>query len=80
MKRNLDLIRELVLYVEQDNSWPEDIQNIEIKGYSEKEITYNLFLMWEAELIEAIDCSTHAGPHIAVLRLTWAGHEFAAKR
>ena len=65
MRRNIDLIRELVLYIENNDSWPNSIQNIEIEGYDEKDITYNLFLMWEAGLIDAIDCTTFAGSHIA---------------
>jgi len=77
MKRDMDLVRDLVLYIEADETWPKSIQNIEIEGYGNDGIQYHLFLMQEAGLIQGCDVSTRGHHNMAVLRLTWEGHEFA---
>jgi len=72
MKRDMELIRLLLL--EQESGEPQP----EIKSYPEQMVVHNIALMLDAGLI---DGSTMAGsdgvPCAAViLRLTWAGHDF----
>ena len=75
MKRDMDLIREILLRVEQSKSPPRDI-DLNIPEYNEIEITYHIGLMYKAGLIEAIDASTTAGNDYLITGLTWNGHEF----
>ena len=72
MKRNMDLIRLLLLQQEGENV------ETEIKRYDEKLILYNLVLMDDAGLIEAAVSKDGSGRAdlVTILRLTWAGHDF----
>jgi len=75
MKRDMDLIREILLKVEE---LPFDgaFHDITVEGRSDDEITYHVMLLHEAGLIEAADLSTLAGMCWKPLRLTYTGHEF----
>src|SRR4030042_5078552 len=77
MKRNLDLVRKLLLYFEEK---PDD--KVErcppIEGYSSLEIKYHLLLMDEAGLLrcEREVKSTGRTIYVLPMSLTWQGHEF----
>ena len=77
MKRNMDLIREILLHIEENQRdvGPLDVR---IKGFLDYEITYHLNLLKEANLvtlsINFVPDST--GINIWVSRMTWDGHEF----
>ena len=81
MKRDLDLVRKLLLDLEEksDNEFANDI---EVDGYSEEEVRYHLVLMYEAGLLRG-EIRTR-GPisvskvveHVYPVGLTWDGHEF----
>jgi len=76
MKRDMDLIRAILLAVESD---PHGIApKIEIPDYTEEQIGYHAFLLGEAGLAEVRDVTSYSGksPEAQVTRLTWAGHEF----
>jgi hypothetical protein len=75
MKRNLDLVRSILLEIE---SWPADThgKGVEIEGYSHEEVTYNAFLLHDAGYIDAIVSKTMGGNSIYPTQLTWNGHEF----
>lgn len=77
MQRDMDLIRKLMLLVEQHEHGfaPRDI---EIDGYTEEQIGYHSWLLGDAGLAEAIDVTTRGSdsPEAALRHLTWAGHEF----
>ena len=47
-----------------------------IADHTDQEISYQVMLLNEAKLIEAIDLSDMDGPKWKPLRLTWEGHEF----
>ena len=49
MKRDMDLIRKILLHVEQHD----DLQFV-IEGYSEQQIAYHVRLLVEAELLHAV--------------------------
>jgi hypothetical protein len=79
MKRDMELIRKLVLAIEGSASGfaPREIK---IDGYSDEQIRYHAHLMIQAGLAEGADV-THkgsSGPEAILNNLTWAGHEFAA--
>lgn len=71
MKRNMDLIRDLMLRIEGDS-------DVDISSYSEKQQVYHMALLVEAGLIEGEIKHDDQGDIKAVIftRLTWAGHEF----
>lgn len=75
MKRDLDLIRKILLEIE---SWPAGIHNqgVVIEGYSHEDITHNAMLLHDAGYIEAIVSRTTTGNSIYPRKLTWEGYEF----
>lgn len=78
MKRDMELIRKLVLAIEAAPTGyaPDDLQ---LEGYTHEQIGYHAHLMTDAGLARGID-TTHMGsgsPQAMLTSLTWAGHEFA---
>lgn len=79
MKRDMDLIRKLVITIEDHPSGfaPSELK---IEGHTEEEVSYHLWLMLQAGLIEGEDI-TYGGcnsPIAMATSLSWAGHEFAS--
>lgn len=78
MKRNLDLARNILLAIENDEeATGRGLVSLCIDdGYSQEEVAYHVKLLHEAGLIEAIDRS--GGIHLRwdPQSLTWYGHEF----
>lgn len=77
MKRDMDLVRALLMTVE---SYPTGFapDKIEVSGYTQEQIAYHAFLLDEAGLVHAIDVTATGsqGPEAKIVRLTWDGHEF----
>jgi hypothetical protein len=76
MKRNMDLMREILLVCEKyEHGFAPQIV---IDGYSPEEIGYHVFLLGEAGLaeVEPISAMGAASPYARIKRLTWNGHEF----
>jgi len=77
MKRDMDLIRKILLVVESEvhGFAPE---KLEIDGYTQEQIEYHAVLLGEAGLAEVVDMTTYAdkSPQGKIIRLTWLGHEF----
>jgi hypothetical protein len=75
MKRDMDLVREILLKVEEV---PFDgrFHDIAVEGRSMDEITYHVMLLQEAGFIEAMDLSSLSGICWKPTRLTYSGHEF----
>lgn len=81
MKRDMDLVRELALWLERkDDHAVRKPQDIEIDGYSFGQIGYHLNRMYEAGLIsgEVLKSKSTQDRIIEVwpFDLSWAGHEF----
>ncbi|KJS86265.1 MAG: hypothetical protein JM58_07135 [Peptococcaceae bacterium BICA1-8] len=76
MKRDLDLIRQILLIIEDKpdyDSWA----GLDIPGKSNNEISYHIMLLNEAGLIEARKMCVYDGSSDwKPSRLTWEGHEF----
>lgn len=80
MRRNLDLVRQLLLWMEARPEGRNVAWRIEIVGFTDEEIGYHAYLMNQAGLITAADAtfSEHHSPHWVPMSITWAGHEFIA--
>ena len=76
MKRDLDLVREILLAVEESSEPVEP--PLEIEGYDLDLISYHVKLMEQADLIEAIYNEMRSGDIqvMSIRSLTWEGHEF----
>jgi hypothetical protein len=79
MKRDMELIRKLVLKLEDaPTGYAPDDFNVDSE-YTPEQIGYHSYLMIQAGLATGSDVTTigSAGPIGMVTSLTWAGHEFA---
>jgi hypothetical protein len=77
MKRDLELIRKMVLAIEDAPSgWAPDLK---VEGYSDAQVGYHAYLLIDAGLAKGEDASTMGSeaPEGFISCLTWAGHEFA---
>lgn len=77
MKRDLELIRKMVLAIEDGPSgWAPDLK---FDGYSDAQVGYHAYLLIDAGLARGQDASTMGSdaPEGFITSLTWAGHEFA---
>ena len=77
MKRDMDLIRAILLTIESNPSGFAR-QPIEIDGYTQEEIGYHAILLGEAGLAKVVNLTSHGSksPEAIITQLTWAGHEF----
>lgn len=77
MKRDMDLIRKILMDLEDggERAW-EGVDRTDKK--SEAVHGYHAYLLYDAGLIYAADCTyaQHSQPRYKPLYLTWAGHEF----
>nr|MBS0021871.1 DUF2513 domain-containing protein [Gammaproteobacteria bacterium] len=78
MKRGLELIRKLVLAVEEypSGTTPDDIH---VEGFTPEQIGYHSYLLVDASLAKGVDVMTISDTlsNWHVLHLTSAGHDFA---
>src|ERR1035438_9516409 len=72
MKRDMDLIRAILLDVEQQGP-PEGWCDVQLRGHSEEEISYHVMLLRDAGLVEAVKLSTQHGVCWRPKRLTYEG-------
>lgn len=80
MKRDFDLIRKLVLAVE-DSPTAAVRDEMQIDGYTPEQIGYHSYLIVDAGLANGTNVGTMhdtGGPMWRIRHLTSAGHEFAA--
>jgi hypothetical protein len=82
MKRDMELIRELLLAIEAKKD--PFYQSTELEINSERsleEVNYNLQLLTDANLVKADIESTFDSPipDVFIRRMTWEGHEFLDK-
>ena len=75
MKRDLDLIRHILLEIEKE-PYTGDILQLDIEGYTPEQINYHILLLADAGLIEVMEASYLGRRAFAPIRLTWEGHEF----
>jgi hypothetical protein len=77
MKRDLDLIRKMVLAIEEAPTGY--APQLSFDGYTDSQVGYHAYLMVDAGLVKGEDVSAMGseGPEARITSLTWAGHEFA---
>lgn len=76
MKRDMDLIRKMLIAVEESPRGYAD--TITVDGYTDDQIGYHGYLAVQAGLAEGADVTAMgaSGPNWMLLNLTWEGHEF----
>jgi len=74
MKRDMDLVRKILLEMEKDGF--ESHMELEIEGYSAKEINVHLEMMNNAGLIDARDISSLGGFKFRPIKINWQGRDF----
>ena len=75
MKRNLELIRLILLEVE-NNPDPQNWFDPEPDGYEPDQVSYHVMLLEQGGLIEAWNRSAIGVFRWSARNLTWRGHEF----
>jgi hypothetical protein len=76
MKRDMDLIRKILLEVEGSPS-DKDFEDLKIDGYTDEEVEYHAWLLIDAKLAHGYVTLPDVGyPHPEVKCLSWSGHEF----
>lgn len=76
MKRDLDLIRKMLLAVEDGPSGY--APHLVFEGYTDEQVGYHAYLLMDAGLARGADVTSHSNnsPEAIVQSLTWEGHEF----
>lgn len=76
MKLDKDLIREILLAVEESDDNPNGWIELNLPGHELAETSYHVMLLDEAGFIEGEDLSTIGNYEWQPRRLTYKGHEF----
>jgi len=75
MKRDMDLVRDILLDVEKQDGSGGWIK-VAVENHSEDEINYHLLLLKDAGFLEAAVLNAGVRSIVQPTRLTWKGHEF----
>ena len=80
MKRDMDLIRKLLIFF-SDKETPAMVEDVGVEGYTDIEVGYNLILLYDAGMLIAEPEQTKTGRTVLVhpFDLTWDGHELLDK-
>ena len=79
MQRNWDIIRRILLKIEQMPTEASEFTSSELEGVDAEVVAYHMRLLLEANLIIG-GCRDALGPPFChASRLTWEGHEFLDK-
>lgn len=76
MKLERDLVRDILLKLEEDTGDPREWKDVQVPGFTREQVAYHIAKMGEAGLIEAHDLSSHSGYDWRASSLTYEGHEF----
>jgi hypothetical protein len=76
MKRDMELVRKILLETEASDNVPMVWIVLDIEGYQPELVSYHVKIMAQAGLIEAEDLTTLASFEWQPKSLTWDGHEF----
>lgn len=77
MKRDWELVRKILIAVEEIQGQDQQVDGSSIPGYDSPQVSYHIYLLKEAGLLEAT-CSSYLNEPRAcfAFELTWEGHEF----
>jgi len=76
MKRDMELVREILLHVEsRKDAKPKAVR---IEGYEDPIVVQHVEMLLDTKLLKGLKSLSGSGglPHITVIDLTWSGHEF----
>lgn len=77
MKRDLDLIRKIMINIEETPTATTSSKSIVLDGYPQEIVNYHLERLIEAKYISATKISPHADLAFFIeISITWKGHEF----
>ncbi|ORE90523.1 hypothetical protein ATO13_22496 [Stappia sp. 22II-S9-Z10] len=76
MKRDMDLIREILLHVEASETL--HMTAFQLPGHGDEAVTEHAILCIEKGLLEGRPILTMNSREVLVGRLTWEGHDFLA--
>ena len=74
MQRNLDLVRDILLFVETKSATA-DYFKVQIDRYGQREINYHVYLLMQQEFITGTEPPLRHAT-VVVTGLTWTGHEY----
>lgn len=72
MKRDWDLIREVLLAVEANSSRE---LHFDVGEDDERKTAEHAFLLWKSGFLDGVNASSMDGDYVIVTGLTWAGHD-----
>ncbi|MBD1396777.1 DUF2513 domain-containing protein [Pontibacter sp. JH31] len=75
MKRDIDLIRQILLQTEELGSLSRSFE-LSIEGYNTNETSYHVKILFQAGYLEAEHISCREFEEWNPISLTWSGHEF----
>ncbi len=80
MKRDMDLVREILLKIEEEYT-SKAIFNLKIDGYDAEIIAYHCEILYEANLISSYKAQYYSGGiySFSVGSLTWNGNDYLDK-
>ena len=76
MKLDKDLVREVLLKLEADDSDPMMLKDLDITEWPGEQVAYTVCLLAEGGLIEAINAGNLSTYDWKATRLTFTGHEY----
>ena len=76
MKRDMDLVRKILLEVEELPGPRPKLRELEIEGCDEVQVQYHLKLMSDAGLIDTYEAGDPGKLKLLPQGLTWDGHDF----
>jgi hypothetical protein len=77
MKRDMDLIRTIMLHLEAYPDADLNLEEVVLEGYADDVVLGHLILLEEAGFIEMnVERYGGGGHQIFIHRITWPGHEF----
>ena len=76
MQRNWDVVRKILIKLEEIGNTSSFIHHDQVNGYDPEVVAYHMQLLDEAGLIKARCTFTGGGLTAAAQSMTWTGHEF----
>lgn len=76
VKLDKDLVREVLLKLEADDSDPRDWKDLDITEWPREQVAYTISVLADGGLIEAEELSSHDSYDWRATRLTFQGHEY----
>jgi len=79
LKRNWDIIRKILIKIEESPTEYSEVESGSIEGVDSETAAYHMRLMIESGLVVGSCRSSITAPWCHISRLTWEGHEFLDK-